>query len=1056
MTFAALKNDVPSRPWQALKKLKDHIENHLPNEPSRTAFLSGLNFFLKISTEQGWFPQKTSNPEHDAQQSKLRLESAKAYPAEAYKQWYQLGVNLARHATLLSLNSEKLRAIMAAISKRSQKKWEERLQEALDNLPTPHIEELFEKFLVKNKLPDKLENIYLESNILEKSLTFFAQNIGGTVLYKGKKTTFDWELMTQLIHTHIDSKAFSIVNLLKDSFITVTEVNGKKLYSIGFSGSDKEKLTEQLLSLLHWAFPEKNYLNLSVDKGDSYMIALAAEDIQNIIHYFDRLEAQYNKPLLFRSAKFNQTEALVQLLVDNGAISEHKDKLAMSVALEKADSEKAIALISKLTVDQVIKYRQQISESAAQYPQSNVTRIMIAHLKKMVDAKEEELNQIDAQHLMHYAADTRLIPDTVDYYLSYLADTREKVKTITSQSASGNVTTTITLATAQQQVHARRLWGEMLSQAHSYNQSYISQHKIIDNLQHRLSSLGIPESQFSQVLTSCIHFLQNKTSLIVSFNEQKLSGMQQHQLLNVFQKGLLGRAPSYLTDRKNVETELFSAFASREFMDNPHALPCYGALYLLDPRANRYPDAITHYGNSYLVLKDVVKLNSLFLASDSMLAAPRKIVTTYNNLELLLYNCTMKKFTAIVKWATEGVLPLTFNQLFSENEDDVPEDYSTVSYMEALLPHINFFDANLVSEIFLNSESINAETISMLEERGINVHIIEKDPYKKLNIELEAAIMSDDIDAVARLYPLMMKMENEYYPKYLEKALSVGSKQVFEFLFKKGLSNEEYDQFKALSSPNPSLYKNKFDLSEIVNTRFRVKGWTMLHFASFTQNARLIDQLLALGANIHLQNNNFSRADESRLDRIFAQYKQELRAAIINNDETVIQHYAQQKKSLLTLPIDAQKTTPLTLALRKDKQELFLYLLNCCPAQPQPALDLRWDLSLSSALKEALKLGQKDKAKLIAERYLPLYQLKSNQRNPNDYKSRLPIFNKGLGYSAALKKQAVDLLVRYVNGEADANELLAYKSVLGNGELGLICQGLQIDFKQMQFKPGVH
>ena len=103
-------------------------------------------------------------------------------------------------------------------------------------------------------------------------------------------------------------------------------------------------------------------------------------------------------------------------------------------------------------------------------------------------------------------------------------------------------------------------------------------------------------------------------------------------------------------------------------------------------------------------------------------------------------------------------------------------------------------------------------------------------------------------------------------------------------------------------------------------------------------------------------------------------------------------------------------------------------------------------LSLKKALVIADKKGYRDIAYKLAKIYLPIYVYNAKQRPKRHYKTRIPFFGIGLGYSSDQKLAAscaLDIEVNHDYGH-EKNTLSEFKGELSNGELGLIRRSLQI------------
>lgn len=1047
----------PPELTQAITALKSKIMELLAAEPLITKTVRFLDNMVIVIENQ----EQTDKNERDNVTNAGSELAKTAFPAllaahnslsEANVLWFTLAVELARQAPLLSKNKNVLYEFLQTINKNTSSAWDECLHFALNNLPIPKIKEILPDFkkIVK-------EDIYayrdlITGTILENMSLSFAAHLGGQTRDNGQIVRLDWQvLLKKMIHYRHDISNLSLANFFIKCVLTSELIGANRIYRIGY---EESRVAFNLRRILHLAFPEKNYLHRNItDSSDLYSLEFTEQELKNIVSYFDKAEKKYQKPLLFSACEKICPKNVLEMLIVLGATIESNNQHALFAAINYNAVEQAINIIQFLTLAQIIKFRKEFF-SLLPIKNERINAALTHRLQEITAEKERALNIIDPNHMVHYQADTRQLPDTAEFYLNYLLDTFDsKYKIVKTKMKDGTFKEAIHFNSAQKHINARRMWGDVISKAHSHNKRYLSQNKVLPSLYKRLENLGIHPKECPQVLRTCIHFLQQKTSLVVTFRNHVPSTLKSYQLLNIYEaKNPRGRDSSYLNKRSDTEMELFRAIASSEFCKNDLAMPRYGALVALSPE--KYPAAITNYGDSFVVLKDILKFNALFLPQDSMVGFLPPQPATYLNLEILLLQCNDERFDVLVKWATTGHLPDFFHQQYSNN--------CSYGYMEVLLPPVDLLNPDFVECYYFANEQ-SPDIIDLLKKNNINVHIKTSDPYKNCQIELENAIKADDADKLAMIvtkYPTAIKRDNYYNFILLESALKHASKNILNYLLKKEIAEPTFNKYYIFSwlirnqniannnHNNDYFFDRVCDSIDDVDFRFSEIGGTLLHQAVFSKNIIAVEKLLEKGANIHVCDNKNIRADQISGDKIIAAFKMELSEAIKNENIDCLKGYFNDKNSLLTLEIH-NGITPVLFALKMKKEKALFFLLDCCPEDSQTAINLRWDRSLLQALQEAVSGGQAHLAHKIADKYLFLYKYQTEQREPSHYKRRLPLFNIGLGYCAGEKKEAINKLILYRNKKISIDELLNFRDVLANGESDLICQGLGIDFKSL-------
>lgn len=272
-------------------------------------------------------------------------------------------------------------------------------------------------------------------------------------------------------------------------------------------------------------------------------------------------------------------------------------------------------------------------------------------------------------------------------------------------------------------IESRKLWSDVVSATDQLNESYKMQVDVKTKLYERLGNLGYQTP--SVLLEKCLKHLQDHSALVVTFNASMLKkGLSDFQLLNMFEKGISHDDwyADYQRHRTLTEEGLFSRLDSHTsiaLQQNPLAKPRYGALILLDASSSITPCT---YGKSFLVLKNIVKYNSLFLAKDSLNYLvdiygdnpTRKSLTpaTFHHLEILLLECGDKKLKSIIDWVITGAVPKDYS-----HQNPHYRGIEEHGYIEVLLPSVNILDASLVERIHIDQ----TELAMSPEDLGLSV-----------------------------------------------------------------------------------------------------------------------------------------------------------------------------------------------------------------------------------------------------------------------------------------------------------------------------------------------
>lgn len=270
----------------------------------------------------------------------------------------------------------------------------------------------------------------------------------------------------------------------------------------------------------------------------------------------------------------------------------------------------------------------------------------------------------------NYLLSLRKIPNDA-LYEKYLLELREMLH------VQGRVT--ISQAT---QVEARRIWTDVVSETYTDNESYSLKHNVRSQVIQRLKEIGAlnPEALYED----CIDFIREETVLTVTFNPSFLSqGLTDYQLLNLYERSSLLKGSCYLNIRNNCEVALAASLSKPlrdRFVESIHARPRYGALKFID-KSILPTDG---YGSSFVVLKDVVKFNTLYVPGDSL----NYYVQNNRNYQLCtIHHLSLKNNINLLPIACEEGHQAMVGYLLSEQLDINKADYRKETALMCAVRH---------------------------------------------------------------------------------------------------------------------------------------------------------------------------------------------------------------------------------------------------------------------------------------------------------------------------------------------------------------------------------
>ncbi len=300
--------------------------------------------------------------------------------------------------------------------------------------------------------------------------------------------------------------------------------------------------------------------------------------------------------------------------------------------------------------------------------------------------------------------------------------TEERSKLDVAAGMSGNQANPVLLTESEKKhITGRKTWSDAVSEIDRVNAEYIKAESVDAKIINRLSRLGYSRDA-AKIYHDCVEYLKNTSTIVVTFRAGILfEGLKNFQLLNTHEKfgtftySLLigGQTTNFVIQNPNPPRDQTEDFLFRNInpqirglmANNIHARPRYGALI---PGGKKI-EPIPLYGQSYIVLQDIVKLNSLFCPFDSLgtfiVGDHNWMPCSWHNLRLLLLYVRDDLLHALAKRVTSGELSPYFD------------------YIEVLLPAINILDSNLIKYIYINPIEYNltAEEMNACKRVGITV-----------------------------------------------------------------------------------------------------------------------------------------------------------------------------------------------------------------------------------------------------------------------------------------------------------------------------------------------
>ncbi|MCZ6913706.1 MAG: ankyrin repeat domain-containing protein [Rickettsia endosymbiont of Ixodes persulcatus] len=470
-----------------------------------------------------------------------------------------------------------------------------------------------------------------------------------------------------------------------------------------------------------------------------------------------------NMSLIYAIEK-NDIEVVTQILSIPGIdinYTNSKGESALFVAAKKGDIQKVALLLTFAPID--LETRDETGTTAIQIARDNnhqeVAQLILTQLKNALESKTSSL--LRQEHtFVNYALTLHKTP-TEDLYIRYL-------KGLITLNNTQDTTNKVTQLEAHY-VMSRKLWSDVVSETYLANLQYSQSYAVKEKVIQRLKEMGVTYP--IKTYQDCMAYIREDSVITLSFNAAFLeNGLADCQPLNMWQRGEGYRTSSYESIRDNVEKGLFS-FLSEDLrtalFDNIEARPRYAACWLPDKNTTR-PHA-SWYGNSFLVLKDVVKLNSIFSPGNAFSYKSRikqdYKVCTVHNLDLLLLQCHSATLQAIINKVTKG-------ELKADNYDqNVIWEKNKGGHFEAMIPVFHFLNPDFVEHIHIdpNDYVLSAAEKGLIQSRGITVSNSLVPPYEDLSKKFANA-KNEHANTLLEKYPLLRKIfTQQKLPTHLAK-----------------------------------------------------------------------------------------------------------------------------------------------------------------------------------------------------------------------------------------------------------------------------------------------
>lgn len=334
-------------------------------------------------------------------------------------------------------------------------------------------------------------------------------------------------------------------------------------------------------------------------------------------------------------------------------------------------------------------------------------------------------------------------------------------------------------------IESRKIWTDVVSNVEIFNEKYIKNNNIKSNIINRLKKLGYT-TDHENIYQKAIRFLKFNTAIVLSFNASFLKdGISDYQPVSMFERNT-GKSSAYKAFREITEDKIYECLddkLKKLFFSNIHARPKYAALMLLD--RNHTVEAIIGYGKSYVVLDDIIKLNSLFFPCDSLnikaLHGKDLLPSTYHHLDILLLQCSDTLLDTIAKRVVYGILPSNYSPQMNLSGDH--------GYLEVHIPSINLLNRDLITHIHIDKSEYVMTSDEIFPFTSLNISLTNdtENPYPKLCGEFMQCVEHNKIfrfQELLKSYPLLARITNRIGEEPIAIATKRGHYNIVKLLIK--------------------------------------------------------------------------------------------------------------------------------------------------------------------------------------------------------------------------------------------------------------------------------
>ena len=313
-------------------------------------------------------------------------------------------------------------------------------------------------------------------------------------------------------------------------------------------------------------------------------------------------------------------------------------------------------------------------------------------------------------------------------------------------------------------IKSKMLWSDIVSLTHQHNEKLIQAKSVELSILTRLEKSGIT-GDHQAIYKKMVTYLQENTKIVLAFEAAKLMSAMPQGLYSFNKIEKDGVCERFVLES---ETFAFIPDIKVQFSEFPGARPHY-AFLVLNNAENIPLFLTTDYGYSYFVLRDVVKLNSVFVPHNIARTGSVATPCTYLNFAILLEQAKDDLFLGIVN-AVTGQLP--------EEQISGQLGYE----MHAYLPPIPLFDSHVVERLYISPDEhkLTVAEKEFIEKRGIKVCNEGDHAYGPEIAEMNEAALAQDtarFEAIMQRYPFLRITA--------EQALQQGRYVMYRFLAQK-------------------------------------------------------------------------------------------------------------------------------------------------------------------------------------------------------------------------------------------------------------------------------